>query len=186
MKLKNMFILLFILGIADSFITYVFPVDFTFQSMSFVPHIAFMALLLVTYDRKWLDRVLIGGLYGLIYDFFFQSTFPLSFLLFPFFAWLCGFVYEKKEDIFWLSGTFLVSAILLDVLPYIFFRLCGGIQIHAWSWFGHLELATILFQCVTLFALYLGFDLVRSWQKRKSYQTIIHKKKSFRDRLMRK
>ena len=52
MKLKNMFILLFILGIADSFITYVFPVDFTFQSMSFVPHIAFMALLLVTYDRK--------------------------------------------------------------------------------------------------------------------------------------
>ena len=81
MKLKNMFILLFILGIADSFITYVFPVDFTFQSMSFVPHIAFMALLLVTYDRKWLDRVLIGGLYGLIYDFFFQSTFPLSFFL---------------------------------------------------------------------------------------------------------
>ena len=158
MKLKNMFILLFILGIADSFITYVFPVDFTFQSMSFVPHIAFMALLLVTYDRKWLDRVLIGGLYGSIYDFFFQSTFPLS----------------------------LVSAILLDVLPYIFFRLCGGIQIHAWSWFGHLELATILFQCVTLFALYLGFDLVRSWQKRKSHQTIIHKKKSFRDRLMRK
>ena len=181
MKLRNSFIFLFIMGIVDTYISYVFAVDFTFQTLSFVPHVALMALLLVTYDRTWLDRVLIGALFGLIYDFFFQSTFPISFLFFPLLCYLVGYVYQKKEDLFWLAGTCMLSGFLYDFLPYLFYRVRGIVQLRFMVWLSHLEIETMIFQFITLLALYFGFNLLqqffayRSKQQRKERHKMLHK-----------
>lgn len=98
MKLKNIAILLFITGIVDTYISYVFAVDFTFQTMSFVPHVTLMALLMMTYDRVLMDRILIGALFGLLYDFFFQSSFPISFSYFHLQVYLLALSMRKRKS----------------------------------------------------------------------------------------
>lgn len=167
MKLKNIAILLFITGIVDTYISYVFAVDFTFRTMSFVPHVTLMALLIITYDRVLMDRILIGALFGLLYDFFFQSSFPISFLLFPLAAFFVGFVYEKKEDVLWLTGACMLSGFLYDLIPYLFSRIFNLIQLHFWVWIYRLEFATLIFQFITLLFLYFGINLYQSFKQRK-------------------
>lgn len=168
MKLKNIAILLFITGIVDTYISYVFAVDFTFQTMSFVPHVTLMALLMMTYDRVLMDRILIGALFGLLYDFFFQSSFPISFFLFPLASVFVGFVYEKKENLLYLAGVTMLSGFLYDFIPYFISRLFHVLQLHFWTWFFRLEFATLIFQLITLLFLYFGMNLFQSFKQNKS------------------
>ena len=167
MKLKNIAILLFITGIVVTYISYVFAVDFTFQTMSFVPHVTLMALLIICYDRVLMDRILIGALFGLLYDFFFQSSFPISFVLFPFASFFVGFVYEKKEDVLWLAGTCMLSGFLYDFIPYLFSRLFNLIQLHFWVWIYRFEFSTLIFQFITLLFLYFGINLYHSLRQKR-------------------
>ena len=81
MKLRTLFVFLLIMALLDTLIVYIWPPDFTFQAISCVPHLCFMALLLLVYKRNWIDRVLMGILCGLIYDYFFLSI--ISFMAVP-------------------------------------------------------------------------------------------------------
>ncbi len=61
MKLRNILLLLFIMAAIDQLIVLSVPVDFTYQSLSFIPHICLLTYLLLMQQQDWKDRVLVGA-----------------------------------------------------------------------------------------------------------------------------
>lgn len=181
MKLRTLFVFLLIMALLDTLIVYIWPPDFTFQAISFVPHLCFMALLLLVYKRNWIDRVLMGMLCGLIYDYFFLSTFPLSTILFPAACFGLGWLIEKvSDDVRWLSLGTMGCVILLDILPFIISKLFGQVTVSFSRWFVHVELLTIVFHCAALLALYYIIDVMDRISTRHSNQKNAMEKKNYR------
>ncbi|MDX8416881.1 hypothetical protein [Absicoccus intestinalis] len=181
MKLRTFFLFLLIMALLDTLIVYIWPPDFSFQNMSFVPHICFMALLLLVYKRNWIDRVLMGMLCGLIYDYFFLSTFPLSTILFPAASFGLGWLIEKtSDDVRWLSLGTIGCVILLDILPFLVSKLFGQVSVSFGRWFLHMELMTIVFHCAALLALYYIIDVIDRISMRHSNQKNAIEKKNYR------
>lgn len=187
MKLRNAFILLFVLTLLDSYLIYVSPPDFTYTSMSFVPHIAFMALLLLTYDKSDTDRILIGLLVGLITDFFFMFSFPIDTILYPMFCWAVGKIYQRMhKDFRWTAVSCICSVILLDTLPFLFFKLIRQLHVSFIMWFAHMEIMTLVFHLLIMFALYYSIQRMnriserRQMRKKKKERNTYRKLRSMR------
>ncbi len=143
--------LMVIMALFDTFFAYAFPVDFTFRSMSFISHLCLMGLLIWTARLEWMDRLLAGALCGILFDFFFVSSFPTSFILFPLLTLANGWIYQQLEDDFrWLYGLAIVSIYLYDWIPFMTYKLFGKIHVGFISWFIHVELATLLFHSVAI------------------------------------
>ncbi len=155
MKIKTLFAFLFLMAGFDTLLIYLCPVDFSFRSMSFVPHTAFLALLLLVNDKEPLDRILICLFAGIVYDFCFNSSFPISTLLFPLFGYILGALPKAIRD---NVVTFFISCVLciflVDLLPFLFYKAIGVIQVRFWTWIFHVELTTLIFHVAVLIGLY--------------------------------
>lgn len=152
--------LLFLFALFDTFFAYAFAVDFTFRSMSFVSHLCLMGLLVWTARLDWVDRLLAGALSGILFDFFFVSSFPTSFALFPLLTLANGWVYQQLEDdVRWLYGLSLLSVFLVDFIPMVTYKLFGKLQVGLVSWFIHIELCTLLFHVLAL----IGYHYLSSY-----------------------
>lgn len=161
-KIRYIF-LLFLLALFDTFFIYAFPVDFTFQSLSFVSHLCLLMLLVWTAKLEWLDRVLIGALCGILYDFFFVSSFPNAFILYPLLTWLNGLGYQATDKrVVWLYGFSVTGVFLVDFIPYVFYKTLGTIQVGFGIWFVYVEVFTILFHIAAL----VGYHYLATYMDR--------------------
>ena len=143
--------LLVVMAMLDTFFAYAFPVDFTFQSFSFISHLCVMGLLIWTLEMEWLNRLLLGALCGILFDFFFTSNFPLSFILFPILTVSTGALYQQfQEDIRIRYGLVLIGVVLVDWIPFIGFKLLRSIQVSFGTWLIHVGFFTILYHIVLL------------------------------------
>ena len=161
-KVRTLFLLV-LLAMLDTFFAYAFPVDFTFRSFSFVSHLCVMGILIFTLEMEWLDRLLIGSLCGISFDFFFTSNFPLSFLLFPILTLSIGALYQQfQEDLRVRYGLVLLGVVLVDWIPFIGYKLMRSIQVSFGSWFIHVGFFTILYHIVIL----VGYHYVSNYMNR--------------------
>lgn len=181
MKLRNFFILLFILALLDSYIVYIYPPDFTYTTMSFVPHMAFLALLLLTYDKSTLDRVLLGLFVGLLTDFFFVFSFPTCTILYPLFTWFVGKVYDwMHEDFRWVAVASICAVILLDTIPFLFFKILQRVHVSIVMWFIHMEMTTLVFHLLIMFALYYSIQGMNYLSKKRQEQKHQRERRNYR------
>lgn len=149
-KVRHGFLLL-VLALFDTFFAYAFPVDFTFQSMSFISHLCFMGLLIWTMQLEWVDRLLAGALCGLLFDFFFTSSFPTSFILYPLFTMVAGWLYQQlQEDVRIKYAIAIVGVVLLDWIPLIACKLVRIVQVSFGTWMIQVGLFTLLFHIVMI------------------------------------
>ena len=96
MKKSTILILGFFgLAIIDTLIGYLFPIDFSYIEFSVVPHFCFIGTLIYVWDKEWLNRLLIGGLVGLVFDMLFTNTFPIDLVLFAIASYGIGYLLPK-------------------------------------------------------------------------------------------
>ena len=90
MKARFYCVFLFLMALVDGTIVFLFPVDYQYISISFVPHLCIAALFLSVWKRGYMDRMLMGFLFGILYDAFFFELFFLSYIfisIINFFMW---------------------------------------------------------------------------------------------------
>ena len=75
MKARFYCVFLFLMALVDGTIVFLFPVDYQYISISFVPHLCIAALFLSVWKRGYMDRMLMGFLFGILYDSFFLNCF---------------------------------------------------------------------------------------------------------------
>lgn len=121
MKPRQMIILLLVMALIDDLISLCFPVNFQFQGYSFVPHFCFITLMLLIYERGWLDRVLISGFCGVLTDLFFSGTLPVYFIIYAGLGYLSGIFNKAMEE---------------DSRIRFFFFICSGAVIRSYTILG--------------------------------------------------
>ncbi|MGM9947321.1 rod shape-determining protein MreD [Floccifex sp.] len=188
--MKNRFylILFLILALLDQAIVYLFPVDYTYQGFSFVPHLCLAAFLISIYKRNWLDRILMGLLFGIAYDALFQNGISFHILWYPFLSYCCGFFQEQMDQDNKLLLTvvwFLV--VCIDVIPFLYFHFKDEISISIIKWMIHFELATALIHIVCIATLVYIFNVYDRYQEIQRIRNQKLEKKKYRNlRLSRK
>ncbi len=162
MRKRSIFLILFLMALLDSFIAYVFPVDFMFLKYSFVPHLCFMTLLLFMHDKETLTRILVGILCGVIYDFAFGSVFPTSVLLFPLFTWLIAYWDAYFDnDLRWLYIGCVVFAFFLDFIPFIIYFFASNYHVPIFEWILHTQVVTVAINIVVVFVQWNVLNRIR-------------------------
>ena len=122
MKKSTILILGFIaLGLIDSFIGYIFPIDYSFVEYSVVPHFCFIGTLIYVRDKDTINRILIGSLVGLCFDMLFTMSFPIDMFLFGLASYGIGFFLP------WMKSRKVEYLILLVfIFCYDFLPACAG------------------------------------------------------------
>ncbi|MBP3853129.1 MAG: hypothetical protein J6D18_01010, partial [Erysipelotrichaceae bacterium] len=86
--------------------------------------------------------------------------FPTSFILFPFLSWLCGMIYQRfEQEPIRLYALTLGGVLLLDAIPFFFYKFIQRLQVSTGIWFVHVELFTILFHIVA----YAGYHYLSNY-----------------------
>lgn len=150
---KTAAITFFVLGLLDGAVVMMFPIQYSYQSMSFIPHFAFMFLLLFACDLDFFNRILCALAAGLACDLLFLQTFPVCMGLFLLLTLPLGLL-----D-YWLSNkrikylAILALTFMLDFLPYAasFFLYPQAPTIH--EWFYCMEILTLAGNGLVLFVL---------------------------------
>lgn len=101
-KERYAFVFLAILAMLDQLFAYLFSVDFTYSSLSFVSHLCFCGCLLVVSHEKSLNRILYACLCGLCVGMFFTTDWFVKMILFGLFGWLIGFFKEMIDQNHWM------------------------------------------------------------------------------------
>lgn len=181
MKVRGIAISLFIAACFDLWISYAFPVDFMYQSFSIQPHICLVSLLILMADKSDTDRILTATLCGVLYDFLFISSFPISFLLFPFLTWSIGLIQKRiAKNIEYRVLYILLAVFLLDFIPYVFTSLFGMIHIHLGTWLLYMELMTLLFHALIIFVLIYFFHYLERYLERRRVRKAMEQKSKYR------
>ena len=174
MKKSTILILGFVLlALIDSFVGYIFPIDYSFVEYSVVPHFCLIGTLIYVKDKEPLNRVLIGCLVGLCFDMLFTMSFPLDLVLFGLASYGIGFLepWMKSRKIECL--ILLVFAFLYDFMPFIWDRLFNPDYATFGLWFVRFEVITIVLNAGTIvFLKYVEevmsrFFLIRSYRDKK-------------------
>ena len=175
MKKSNVLILGFLgLGLIDTLVGYLFPIDFSFIHYSVVPHFCLIGTLIYVCDKDWLNRLLIGTLVGLGFDMLFTNTFPLDALLFGLASVVIGFLIPlmKSKKVECLIVLLVVFA--YDLVPYLFERILKPEYAEFMLWFMHMEFITFGLNIFTfLFLDYIEevmsrFFLIRKYRESKN------------------
>lgn len=143
-----------ILALLDQFISLVFPVDFTYSSISFVPHFCFVGCMLMLNNQKTLNRILYSCLCGLCYGLFFGHNWFLEMLLFTLFGFVLGFFhsYFVKDNRLLFLGM-MISILLYDCIGFIFGTFMKTITMAFIQWFIYIELFTLVLHILVVLAL---------------------------------
>ena len=135
MRNRAALICLILLALLDDLIGLVAPVDFTYHSLSFIPHFCFIGLMLIVYARTLTDRILISALTGILTDYFFMSTFPKHFLLYTIMGICIGFFQTWMEESDRIKATCIMAAIfLIELIPYAWNVRSDSIILSLHSW----------------------------------------------------
>ena len=188
MKARFYCVFLFLMALVDGTIVFLFPVDYQYISISFVPHLCIAALLLSVWKRGYMDRMLMGFLFGILYDAFFLNCFSFHIFLYPLLTFLCGIFQEKMdEDNQILLIVTLILVFLYDLLPFGYHKFTKTLSVSLIRWFIHFELATILIHIVLIAALIYIFNVYERYETiRRIRQQRQEKKKYHNLRLSRK
>ncbi|MBB5183785.1 rod shape-determining protein MreD [Catenisphaera adipataccumulans] len=182
MRWRAYAVCMFVAACLDVWLTFVFPPDYTYQKLSFIPHICFLVCMMAIYDRKPIDRVLIGALCGILYDFFFGSTFPVSFLLFAAFGYTTGLFKENYDkDMRLLFVVLSAEVFLLDTLPFLFCKIIGTMHVNVGTWLLHMELLTVAIHIAVIYGLMYVLDAVDAWAARREEKRDQQRRNSYRD-----
>ena len=149
------------LGILDLFAAYAWPMDYTLEHMSFVPHFYFIGMLVYVYNKPARNRLLLGFLTGLLYDFFVGSAFPTASLSFPAAAWLSGLVPAWSNSPRWSWLFFAAFALAADLIPWLVAS--GHGSLFRWLW--HMEAITLVTDILTLYVVRYGADVMDRYFK---------------------
>lgn len=184
MKARFYIILLVICALVDDLISLCIPPDFRYQTVTLVPHFCFIAMLVITVSRSWLDRVLIGCLVGILTDYFFTISFPTYFLLYGLLAFLAGLAYPYMEEDSKTEALILWGiTIFVDLIPFGFCKWIGWIDVPIQTWFLHNEFVTMTGNGVTVCLLmyivhvYDRYELIQSVRRKKKEKKKLSKLK---------
>lgn len=160
--MKKSFAIVFglsVLAFLDSLLSYAFPFDFQYQRVSIVWHCFFIGVMVFVHDKPWKTRILIGALAGILLDYLFNDSFPVSFLTYPVYGFLIGFfepwMYRTKVAFL----IYMIFCFLADWIPYIMEMQMGLLHIGFWKWFLYAESVTMIANAFSIFAI-VFVDLV--------------------------
>lgn len=166
-RFKPAAILFLVMAFIQSAVVMVYPIDYSYQNISFIPHFSFLVLLLFCRGLSWQNRLLAGGAAGLVIDLFFNQTFPFNTLLYAALALAEIFFYRWDRNRRVLFFAVLFFMFLLDFIPYaaIFLLDASAPAVH--QWFLYMELATLLGNgAVLIFLMVLWQQLSLAWDRR--------------------
>lgn len=176
--------LLIVCALFDDFLGMYLPADFQYHAISYIPHFCFVAMIVITCSRTWLDRVLIGALCGILTDYLFHITFPTYFLLYTALSFLSGVFYKRMdEDTRFQVFILWILTFLLDYIPFRLHSFMGQGSVSFIKWFIHFELSTLLVNIVIIvFMIYIinvydRYSMIQAMRKRKSEKRKYHKLK---------
>ncbi|MDD7281732.1 rod shape-determining protein MreD [Floccifex sp.] len=188
MKTKFYIGLLFVLGFMETAITFIFPVDYQYRAVSFVPHLCLTALFLIVFKRNWLDRILIGFLFGILYDALFQYGFSFHILIYPLLSVLSGIFSDyMDQDNRVLLFNILILMFLYDCIPFFIYKFLGKLSVSFTTWFIYFELSTLLIHIALIAVLIYVFNVFDRYEAIQRIRTQRLEKKKYRNlRLSRK
>lgn len=165
MKTKFYLGVLIVLAFLDDFIAVVYPFDFTYHSISFVPHFCFIGLMMIVCTRPILDRVLMSLLCGLLSDFFFMPTFPTYTILYTLLGTSIGFLQDWMEDNDIVKGVSIFgSVVLLEFIPFFIDKIFKITRLKYKTWFIYNGLLTFSLNTLMIFALIYIFSVFERYE----------------------
>lgn len=143
-----------ILALLDQFISLKFPVDFTFSSVSFVPHFCFVGCMLMFNSQKLMNRILYSCLCGLCYGLFFGHNWLFEMILFTVFGLVLGLFhsYFVKDNRLLFAGM-MISILLYDCFGFTLAYIMKRVTMTFIQWFIHVELFTLVLHILIVLAL---------------------------------
>lgn len=159
-KIRLIFVCFLALGLLDLFVSYAWPIDYTMQRMSLIPHFSFIGMLVYAYNKPARDRLLWGFLMGILYDFFVGSVFGAGSIGFAAAAWLSGFLpaFSNSPRFSWLF--FAGFALAADGIGWLL--VIRGSFV---SWLWHMEAITLVVDILTLYVVRYGADVMDRYFK---------------------
>jgi rod shape-determining protein MreD len=176
-KIKPALILFIICSLLDGVITLIFPPDFTYQSLSLIPHLAFIVVLLVQIDSPLLDNVLTAALMGLITDVFFTDTFPIFTCFYPALSLIFSLGGMHLQNKWARFFAILALCFVLDFIPYTVSYFLSSTMPSINTWIYNMEFLTLCFNAPMIF----GLDFI--WEICLMYQQARLAKKARRKKL---
>ncbi len=184
MRTRFYILLLIVCALLDDFISLCIPPDFRYQTVTWVPHFCFLAMLVIVCSRSWLDRLLIGGLCGLLTDYFFTISFPAYFILYGFLAFLSGLLYPYMEEDSKTEALILWGiSLFVDLIPFVFYKWMGWMDVSYKVWFLHNEFITLtgnaVIVCILIYIVhvYNRYELIQSVRRKKKEKKKLSKLK---------
>lgn len=180
MKSRQIIVLLIFLALIDNFIALAFPVNFQFYGYSFVPHLAFSALMLIVYDKQIFDRVLICGLCGIICAMFFTGSIFSNFVLYSLLGALVGLLGSYMENDVRVRFFIVLGIVFfIDLIPFCTSSWSGTLSVSLGTWFLHHELLTIALHIIIILILMYSLDVYRRYNVIRSHRKKIQERKHY-------
>lgn len=129
----------------DQLVVQVYPISYTYQRFSIVPHFALIFFLIYATRLSNRNRLIIGALAGTIMDLFFSYSFfvylPI-FVLFGFLVTLLGEVRNNREVMIFICVAF---SFLVDFVPYLMIFFADSTNVVPFhEWILYMEALTVL------------------------------------------
>ena len=172
------------LAMIDAFIGMNFPIDYSYVESSVVPHFCLIGTLIYLKDKDWLDRLLIGGVIGILFDCFFTNTFPKNCFLFALLAFGIGFLNPYIQTRKKACITFVIFALLYDFIPFGFTRFTHPEYMPFPVWARQLELYSVVLSIITaLILMYIKEVMSRYFSIREKRKKIKEKRRNKKARV---
>lgn len=180
MKPRQVIILLLVMALIDDLISLCFPINFQFQGYSFVPHLCFITLMLLVYERGWLDRMLISGFCGILTDFFFSGALPVYFILYAGLGYVSG-IFNKvmEEDSRIRFFVLFVLVLLLDLIPFLASVIFQNMNVSFMTWFMHHELLTLTLHGVLILVMMYVLDVLKRFAMIRQHRKQLNQRKKY-------
>ncbi len=143
-----------ILSLLDQFISLSFPADFTYSSITFVPHFCFVGCMLMLNSQKMLNRTLYSCLCGLCYGLFFGHNWFMEMILFTLFGFVLGLFhsYFVKDNRLLFLGI-MISILLYDCIGFMLGIIMKTVTMTFLQWFIYVEVFTLVLHILIVLAL---------------------------------
>lgn len=169
---KQGIIYFIVLALIDSLAVMIYPIDFTYTRISFIPHFAIIGLLIYAKRLNWKNRLIVGGLAGLLTDMFITDTFFIYTFLYPFFCLMLTFfdhwVLDKRFAFFIIMGF----VFILDFIPFSLNFLLQPYPATIHEWFYYMEMLTLIINAFAIPILSMIWDILYQKAYLKRQKTI--------------
>ena len=153
-KQRYAFIFLIVLALLDQFLSLIFPVDFTYTTLSFMPHLCFCGFLLMIYNQNLLNRILYACLCGICIGMFFDSQILLNVIMYCAFGAGIGFFKNQIQENDWFGFVYvLVGVFLNDFISFGFFKIIHQLTMPLIIWLVHVEFLTLVVNAIFILVL---------------------------------